>query len=227
MIRDDLLWIFDRLLDRYGPQHWWPAETSFEVMVGAVLTQNTAWSNVERAIENLKRAACLDCQPLAVMPLVELAALIRPAGYFNIKAQRLQNLCRFLLHSGGEKELAAYQTAELRRALLSVNGVGPETADDILLYAFERPVFVIDAYTRRLFRALGRVSGEESYETLRTGFESALGPDTRCFNEYHALIVMHAKMHCRKRPVCEGCPLIERCEQGRAHVEATDNVNQT
>lgn len=226
MNRDDLLWIFDRLLDRYGPQHWWPAETPFEVMVGAVLTQNTAWSNVERAIGNLKQSACLDCARLAAISLPELAAMIRPAGYFNIKAQRLQNLCRFLLHSGGEGKLAAYRTADLRHALLSVNGVGPETADDILLYAFERPVFVIDAYTRRLFHALGRISGEESYETLRADFETALGPDAHCYNEYHALIVMHAKIHCRKRPVCEGCPLNERCEQGRAHVDATEHTAQ-
>ena len=216
MNRGDLQWIFEQLFCRYGPQNWWPAETPFEVMVGAVLTQNTAWSNVERAINNLKQADKLDCQQIAELSPLQLAELIRPAGYFNVKAKRLQNLCRFLLESGGETGVACYPTDELRHALLSVNGVGPETADDILLYAFHRPVFVIDTYTRRLLKAYGLTSGDEPYEVLRNRFEMALQQDRQLFNEYHALIVIHAKQHCRKKPQCKNCPLIARCQQGRA-----------
>ncbi|MCF6283472.1 MAG: endonuclease III domain-containing protein [Candidatus Polarisedimenticolaceae bacterium] len=217
MKSDDLRWIFEQLFNRYGPQHWWPAETPFEVMVGAVLTQNTAWLNVERAINNLKQADSLSCQQVVDLPPAELAELIRPAGYLNLKAKRLQNLCRFLLESGGESTLSSYKTDELRQALLSVNGVGPETADDILLYAFQRPVFVIDAYTRRILTAYGLIAGDESYEVLRSGFEAGLPLDSALFNEYHALIVKHAKNHCRKKPQCAGCSLIERCQQGRAN----------
>ncbi len=202
---------FDLLLDRYGPQGWWPGETPFEVMVGAVLTQNTAWSNVERAIANLKRAGVLSCGAMLALAPEALAALIRPAGYFNVKAVRLQALCRFLVEAGGEAALAARDTPGLRTALLAVHGVGPETADDILLYAFGRPVFVVDAYTRRIGARLGLVAGDEGYEIIRRTFEAALGPDVAVFNEYHALLVRHAKVHCRPRPRCEGCPLATLC----------------
>ena len=208
--------VYERLLAAYGPQHWWPGDSPFEVMVGAVLTQNTAWRNVERAIANLKAAAALTPSAVAAMPPADLAALIRPAGYFNVKAQRLQAFCRFLLEAGGEDALAALPTEVLRRDLLAVHGIGPETADDILLYAFARPVFVIDAYTRRLLRRLGLASGEEGYETLRHGVERAFAADAPLFNELHGLIVHHAKVACATRPRCAGCCLRRICPEGRA-----------
>ncbi|MES9992648.1 MAG: endonuclease [Candidatus Thiodiazotropha sp.] len=201
--------IYARLLDRYGPQHWWPAESPFEVMVGAVLTQNTAWSNVEKAIANLKALdGGLSLESLLRISKARLAAALRPAGYFNVKAKRLRSLCRFLQR---HQPLDQLQTDQLRGALLSVHGIGPETADDILLYAFNRPVFVIDAYTRRLFGRLGLIDANSGYESLRKGFEAALKPDSELFNEYHALIVVHAKELCRTRPVCGECPLRDLC----------------
>lgn len=209
--------IYDRLHRAYGPQHWWPGETPFEVMVGAILTQNTAWTNVERAIANLKAHDCLDPQTILQTRPTRLAQWLRPAGYFNVKAKRLRNYCRWYLARGEYTALAELDDRDLRHALLSVNGVGYETADDILLYAFERPVFVIDAYTRRLFTRLGLVDGEEGYEALRHWCEQGLA---RCrnkvalFNEYHALIVAHAKEACRKRPLCADCCLLRHCPTG-------------
>jgi endonuclease-3 related protein len=206
--------LLERLRDAYGPQHWWPGDSPFEVMVGAVLTQNTAWSNVERAISSLRAVGALSPELIVALPHERLAALIRPAGYFNVKARRLQSFCRFLVESGGEPALADTPTETLRARLLAVHGIGPETADDILLYAFERPVFVIDAYTRRLFGRLGLASGHESYEELRTGVERAIGPDPASLNELHALIVHHAKVACAKVPRCAGCCLREICPSG-------------
>lgn len=203
--------VFARMLAAYGPQHWWPGDSPFEVMVGAVLTQNTAWSNVERAIANLKEVSWLEPSAIAAAEPTRLAQLIRPVGYFNVKARRLQSFCRFLLERGGEAQLGALATDELRRLLLEVHGVGPETADDMLLYAFDRPVFVVDAYTRRIFLRLGLIDGTETYEQLRRGFEAGLGPDTLVYNEYHALIVHHAKRSCRTKPDCGSCVLQELC----------------
>jgi endonuclease-3 related protein len=197
--------VYQRLYRAYGPQHWWPADSAFEVMVGAVLTQNTAWKNVEQAIANLRQGDNLDLQQLLSLTPQKLTGLIRPSGYFNIKAQRLRNLCLWLEAEGGIKILARQDTGSLRRALLTVNGVGPETADDILLYAFERPVFVIDVYTRRLFARLGLITGAEPYETLRGYFEEALPPDVSLYNEYHALIVRHAKERCVVAEHCRHC----------------------
>ncbi len=195
-------------------------------MVGAVLTQNTAWSNVERAIANLKAAACLEPEAIATCDLRHLGALLRPAGYFNVKARRLQHFCRWYLEQGGYERLRRWPTARLRFALLGVHGIGPETADDILLYAFGRPVFVVDAYTRRLAARLGLVAGDLSYEALRAYFEQALRRETgyedrpgtagrrrlvRLYNEYHALIVAHSKSVCRPRPRCSVCCLARHC----------------
>ncbi len=210
--RDDLYWIYNALLSRYGPQHWWPADTPFEVMVGAVLTQNTSWINVERSIQALRDADHLHPTAIATADHVALAAWLRPVGYFNVKARRLQDFCRWYLTQGEESRLAALPTASLRAALLSVKGVGPETADDMLLYAFGRPVFVIDAYTRRLLVRFGMAQGDEPYEVLRTFFEEALDADATIYNEYHALIVQHAKDTCRKRQArCSICPVSLRC----------------
>lgn len=209
----DIRVLHDRLLEIYGPQEWWPGDTRLEILVGAVLTQNTAWSNVERAIANLKAAGVLDWQRLLALPTKELSTLIRPAGYFNLKAARLRNLLRAIAHGGGERTMARRATAELRASLLAVNGIGPETADDILLYAFERPVFVVDAYTRRIFERLGWARGAESYEELRRGVERAVGDDARLLKELHALIVAHAKAVCRKAPQCEPCVLRRACRR--------------
>jgi endonuclease-3 related protein len=211
MTRGALLRIYRTLHQAYGDQHWWPGETDFEVMVGAVLTQNTSWTNVERAIANLKAHDALAAEMIVGLPHAELAALLKPSGYFNIKAKRLVNYCRWYLQAGGTRRLRRRATDRLRGELLGVNGIGPETADDILLYAFARPVFVIDAYTRRLGRRLGWYDGDETYESLRVGFENALGADVALFNEYHALIVRHAKEVCKPRPLCQACCLGRLC----------------
>lgn len=211
--------LYHRLFDHYGPQHWWPADSPFEVMVGAVLTQNTAWTNVERAINNLRSAGLLDPVAMAELSADQLAEQIRPSGYFNLKARRLQALCDWLLAGLSPQ---AMNTSQLRESLLGVHGVGPETADDILLYAYERPVFVIDAYTRRLCGRLSLLDGDLPYETLRALFEQALPGEAALFNEYHALIDHHAKLVCRPKPRCSACFLRPACpweaqtlEQGR------------
>lgn len=209
--RKTLITVFETLYGSYGPQHWWPGESLFEIMVGAVLTQNTAWTNVEKAIVNLATHDRLDAERIVAARKDHLANWLRPSGYFNVKAERLKNFCRWYLDAGGYTFLSGLETDELRQSLLGVNGVGPETADDILLYAFERPVFVIDAYTRRLFARLGLFAGDEPYDVMRLAIEKTLGPDVGLFNEYHALIVRHAKEVCRTRPACDTCVLRPRC----------------
>jgi len=199
-------------LDHYGAQHWWPGDTPFEVMVGAVLTQNTAWTNVERAIENLKKNKALDPEVILDTGSKELAEWLKPSGYFNVKAERLKHFCQWYVGRGGLNGLKGWHLHDLRADILGVKGIGPETADDILLYALDHPVFVIDAYTRRLFSRLGLVKGDEGYEQLRFKFEAELERDVALFNEYHALIVIHAKDTCRKRvPRCEACCLEDGC----------------
>jgi endonuclease-3 related protein len=180
-------------------------------MLGAVLTQNTAWANVERGLDRLCSRIPLGAEAILSLSLNELAECLRPVGYFNVKAQRLHAFCRAYLESGGLDGLSALETGELRQFLLAIHGVGPETADDMLLYAFERPVFVVDAYTRRIFERLGVLEGGEGYEAVRHRFEKALGPDAHLFNEYHALIVRHGKDVCRTRPRCAECCLRELC----------------
>lgn len=206
--------VFRLLYEAYGPQHWWPGDSPFEVMVGAVLTQNTAWTNVVKGLERLCSRVPLDADTILSLDPSELADLLRPVGYFNVKAQRLQSFCRAYLDGGGLEALGDLETEALREFLLDIHGVGPETADDILLYAFERPVFVVDAYTRRIFERLGTLAGGENYESIRYGFEKALGPDVSLFNEYHALIVRHGKYFCRKTPRCSECCLRELCTRG-------------
>ena len=211
MKASQLVRIYHDLFAHYGPRHWWPADSPFEVMVGAVLTQNTAWTNVERALARVKGVVALEAAPMAALPVDVLADALRPAGYYNVKARRLQALCRWVVDQGGMGALHGMETRPLRAGLLNVHGVGPETADDMVLYAFGRPVFVIDAYTRRLFARLGFVRNQESYEGLRARFERALPRDPVLYNEYHALIVEHAKTTCRTRPLCQNCILRPRC----------------
>ena len=203
--------VYDKLFAANGKQHWWPGNSAFEIMVGAVLTQNTAWTNVERAIANLKRNRALSPQAIVKIHPRRLARWLKPSGYFNIKARRLRAMCQWLIGQGGTRKIAKLPTDELRHRLLAVHGIGPETADDILLYVFNRPVFVIDAYTRRIFTRLGLIGGAEDYETLRHIFENALDSNVGLFNEYHALVVVHGKDVCRKRPLCDHCCLAEDC----------------
>jgi len=207
--------LYQALRDAYGVQPWWPADSAFEVVVGAVLTQNTAWSNVEKAIDRLKARGLLSLSALLASDHDLLAETIRPSGYFNIKARRLRNLCRFIDRQGGLDAFAQLPLDEQRTGLLAVNGVGPETADDILLYALQRPVFVIDTYTRRLLGRFGLAHGDESYEELRSAFERALPASVELYQQYHALIVMHAKDTCRKTPACDRCALLTLCPTGR------------
>lgn len=205
--------IFQKLFRHYGHQQWWPAESPFEVMVGAVLTQNTTWKNVEKAIDNLKQKQLLNCKKIVSISEKKLASHLKPVGYFNVKARRLKNFCLWYQHINNTGKLS---TDQLRQELLGINGVGPETADDILLYAYGRPVFVVDAYTRRLFQRLGFIDDQPGYEELRNWFEHNLrlnNDKVSLFNEFHALIVRHAKEHCRARaPLCEGCCLNSICE---------------
>lgn len=201
--------MFDLLLNHFGPQNWWPAETDLEVMVGAVLTQNTNWKNVEKAIENLKRKDLLSLESLCSLTVTELAQEIRPAGYFNIKARRLKNLINFVVKQY-QADLSVFfgdETRSLREGLLSVKGIGPETADSILLYAARRPVFVIDAYTHRILGRHGMSDGETSYYELQDLFIDHLPEDPALFNEFHALIVQTGKNYCKKKPACSCCPL--------------------
>jgi len=211
--RESLVQVFDLLLAAYGPQHWWPGDTPFEVFVGAILTQNTAWQNVAQAIGNLKRERLLHANALLHAQPERVKALIAPAGYFNVKYERLKSLLRYLASYGLDvEELRRLPLAQVRDELLAVKGVGPETADSILLYALERRVFVVDAYTRRLFSRLGYEWMEKgTYDEVQGFFTEALPRDTALYNEFHALIVVHCKDTCKKRPLCVGCCLLSLC----------------
>jgi endonuclease-3 related protein len=198
-----------KALKDLGPQSWWPGETPFEVCVGAILTQNTAWTNVEKAIANLKSRGVLEPRAMDALPPAELAQLIRPAGYFNIKTKRLKNFLKFLIdeYDGDLERMKGERTDSLRVKLLAVRGIGPETADSILLYALEKPVFVVDAYTKRVFTRHGVLSEEAEYHDIQDPFARHLDGDIHTFNEFHALIVHVGKKWCRpKEPDCERCP---------------------
>lgn len=201
--------VYERLFDHYGPQHWWPGETDFEIAVGAILTQNTAWRNVEQAIANLRDAGCLSCAAIESQSLEELAELIRPAGYFRVKARRLVNFVHFLSarYDGSLQLFFQQRLDQCRRELLEINGIGPETADSILLYAGNLPSFVVDAYTARVLKRHEWIHPEAGYYEMKDFFESQLPDDVALFNEFHALIVQVGKTHCGTRPKCEGCPL--------------------
>jgi len=207
--KETLTGIYDILFSAFGPQHWWPGETPFEIAVGAILTQNTNWGNVEKAIGNLKKEGALNAKALHGMSHAELASMIRPAGYFNIKAKRLKNFLSFLTdrYRGSMTGLGKGDTHSLRAELLGVNGIGPETADSILLYALGKPVFVIDAYTKRALVRHGIAPEDATYHEMQGLFHDSLPHDVSLFNEYHALFVMLGKHYCRPKPKCGGCPL--------------------
>lgn len=205
----DLTGIYRILRQRFGPQHWWPADSPFEVMAGAILTQNTAWKNVELAIRNLKDAGLLDPHRIDEATTSRLSRPIRPAGFFNQKARYLKSYCRYYVSTYGAhvQRMRSVPVGRLREELLSLNGIGPETADSILLYALGKPAFVIDAYTRRIFSRHGVLRERAAYDEWQRCFTARLPRRVRLYNEYHALIVRLAKEHCRKTPRCKGCPL--------------------
>jgi endonuclease-3 related protein len=208
-----LLEIYHRLLARYGPQHWWPAEDPFEVIVGAILTQAAAWVNVEQALSNLKAAIALTPVALRDLPLDRLAALIRPCGYYNAKAVKLNAFVERVGARYGDDldQLFALEIDALRQELISIHGVGEETADSIILYAAKKPIFVIDAYTRRIIRRLGLAPMSDNYRAFQALFTENLPPEEGLFNEYHALLVRHGKETCGKIPHCTPCCLRPLC----------------
>lgn len=201
--------IHDKLFDHFGPQDWWPGETPFEVCVGAILTQNTAWTNVEKAIANLKAKNRLTFDAMLGVSEKDLAECIRPAGYFNIKAKRLKNFLTGIKEKVGCFEaLFDLPQDRLRQELLSLSGVGPETADSMVLYAFQKPTFVVDTYTKRILVRHGLIDEEADYHGIKDYFETHLESDTKLYNEYHALIVRTGKEYCKKTgPRCDLCPL--------------------
>jgi endonuclease-3 related protein len=201
--------MYERLLAHFGPQNWWPAETPLEVMIGAILTQNTSWTNVEKAISNLKNKGLISLERLVSLPTAELAENIRPAGYYNMKAKRLKNLLHFIAdqYDGDLECFFAQETEAIREGLLSVNGVGHETADSIVLYAANRPIFVVDAYTHRILSRHGMVPEDATYYDIQSLFMDHLPEDIPLYNEFHALIVLAGKNYCRRNPLCSDCPL--------------------
>jgi len=208
-MRTLLLKIYQRLYGAYGPQYWWPGETSFEVMVGAILTQNTSWKNVEKSILRLKERGALSPEGIRGLSREELASLIRSSGYFRIKAERLKTFIDFLFDEWGGNllEMKGVPLQNLRKGLLSVKGIGPETADSILLYGIKKPIFVVDAYTKRILSRHAVISEKTSYEKVQNLFMKHLPRDEELFNEYHALLVHLGKWVCKKVPKCDICPL--------------------
>ena len=207
--RELILEIYKRLLERYSKQDWWPSESRFEVIVGAILTQNTNWRNVEKAIENLKNANILTAEKMYQCDSQTLAELIRPSGYYNIKTKRIKNFLKWLFenYDGEIEALEPLETSYLKEELLSINGIGNETADSILLYGLEKPTFIVDSYTARMLGRHGLIDSYCGYDDIKELFEGNLDKDAKLYNEYHALIVTLGKEHCKKRPICDGCPL--------------------
>jgi endonuclease-3 related protein len=204
-----LMTVYHRLYKAYGPRHWWPGETSFEVMVGAILTQNTSWRNVEKAIQRLKAKRVLNPQGIYHLKRSQLASLIKSSGYYRIKADRLKSFIDFLFeeYGGDLRRMRREELMDLRKKLLGVRGIGSETADSILLYGLGKPIFVVDAYTKRILSRHGMISEKASYEEVQKLFMEHLPPDEELFNEYHALFVHLGKTVCQKSPRCDICPL--------------------
>jgi len=204
-----LMEIYNLLLSSFGPQNWWPAETELEMMVGAILTQNTNWNNVEKAILNLKKKSLLSIQKLSQIPSSILAEYIRPAGYYNLKAKRLKNLIHFIVdrYNSDINNLFSLDTEAIREELLTVKGIGLETADSIVLYGAGRPIFVVDTYTHRILTRHGLIEEEAGYNDLQSFFMDNLSHDVELFKEFHALIVKTGKDFCKRKPLCSECPL--------------------
>jgi endonuclease-3 related protein len=206
--------IYRRLLANYGPQHWWPAEEPFEVIVGAILTQSAAWGNVEKAIANLRAADALSPEAIRQLSIPRLAKLVRPCGYYKAKARKLKSFVYWLgnHHNYDLNRLFASDIDNLRQQLLSINGIGQETADSIILYAADKPIFVVDAYTRRIMSRIGLAPAKNSYADYQALFMNNLPPDVQLFNEYHALLVYLGKKVCRPKPLCSQCCLNKICQ---------------
>ncbi|HDY67529.1 MAG TPA: endonuclease III domain-containing protein [Candidatus Scalindua sp.] len=212
-----LLDIYDRLFKSFGKQHWWPGDTDFEIVIGAILTQNTNWGNVEKAIKNLKEAKVFTPRKLYEIDINRLAELIRPSGYFNVKARRLKHFIEwlFLKYNGSLPKMFKQDYVTLREGLLSVNGIGRETADSILLYAARKPTFVIDAYTKRVLVRHELIPEDYEYEEMKAFFEENLPEDVSLYNEYHALLVRVGKYYCKPKKQCEECPLRDLLNNAR------------
>jgi len=207
---DSLLDIYKLLHKKFGPRDWWPGETKLEIIIGAILTQNTAWRNVEKAIQNLKKTDLLKVKKLSRVPKKRLSELIKPSGYYNVKARRIKNFLDFLntSYNGSINRMFKEKTEKLRKKLLNVKGIGPETADSILLYAGEKPVFVVDAYTKRIFSRHRYIRDGADYSEVQELFMKNLPKDVVLFNEYHALIVELGKNLCKSnKPLCNVCPI--------------------
>ncbi len=204
-----LLNIYDRLFKSFGKQHWWPGDTDFEIVIGAILTQNTNWTNVEKAIKNLKKAKMFTPRKLHEIDINRLAELIKPSGYFNVKARRLKHFIEWLFqkYNGSLSRMFKQDYVKLREELLSINGIGRETADSILLYAAQKPTFVIDAYTKRVLVRHELIPEDYEYEEMKAFFEENLPEDVSLYNEYHALLVRVGKYYCKPKEQCEECPL--------------------
>jgi len=211
-----LLDVYDCLFAAYGSQHWWPADTTLEIIVGAILTQSAAWPNVEKALANFKNAGALSARGLRQIKEEKLALLLYPVGYYKTKARKIKAFADMLFqrYEGDLDRLLAIPVVELRSLLLSTHGIGPETADAIILYASGQASFVIDAYTRRIFSRLGLGPAGDDYESWQGMFMANLQPNVQAFKEYHALIDRHAKSFCRKKPLCSPCPLLAFCPTG-------------
>ena len=213
--------LYNALFENFGSQHWWPAREGsnkqLEICLGAILTQNTSWKNAGKAIAELRKHKMIDAQKIANCNSKRLALLIRPSGYHNQKARKLKEFCAHLLknYNGNSTKMLGKPIPELRNELLAIHGIGNETADSIILYAAHKPIFVIDAYTKRIFNRLGFCRENVYYDDLQKLFMQSLPPDISLFSEYHALIVEHAKSYCRKRPLCEECVLNEECKFGK------------
>ncbi|MGB9977425.1 endonuclease III domain-containing protein [Thermovenabulum sp.] len=209
--------IFEKLFEAYGPQNWWPAESDFETVVGAILTQSVSWSNVEKAIKNLKKEGLLSPRALTEVNDEKLHRLIRSTRFYKQKGERLKNFCRYLLknYDGSLYKLFDKDVYELREELLGLKGLGEETVDSIILYAAKKPIFVVDAYTKRIFCRLGIIKEDIGYKELQELFMSNLPLDVSLFNEYHALIVKLGKEVCRTKPGCGLCPLIDLCREAK------------
>ena len=214
-----LLNIYRRLLDHFRPQHWWPAQEPFEVIVGAILTQSAAWGNVEKAVANLRAAEAMSPGALRRLSRSKLAKLVHPCGYYNAKALKLKSFAFWVgnHYKDDLDRLFANNTDDLRQQLLSIHGIGRETADSILLYAANKPIFVIDAYTRRIINRIGLAPKKDSYAAYQAWFTEHLPSDTQLFNEYHALLVCQGKNICRRRPLCQQCCLSEICQFAAAN----------
>lgn len=228
LTRDGLMALYRAMTAHFGPSGWWPANSPFEVMVGAILTQNTAWANAHKAIENLKANGLLSLEAIERSSEEGLARVIRSSGAFNQKAKRLKTFVSYLIQrfGGSLEEMMQVETAKLREELLKTHGIGPETADTILLYAVGKPVFVIDAYTKRILANHGLITQDVPYEALRGCFECNLEPEVALFREFHAQIVLTGKHFCRKRPLCFSCPLEPFLERHGAGVDEPETREQ-